>query len=207
MSIEYFDKESLDRWFKDNGDKTHRINYDLNENSIVFDIGGYEGGWSSDILEKYNCIIYIFEPIKEYYDIIVERFYGNNKVRVFNFGLSNKDEEVYISNNTASSSIHIEGNHKEKIILLNINNFIENESLNSVDLVKINIEGSEYDLLDEVIKMDNQIKFINIQIQFHKNIVPDWNNRRNRIREELKKTHKLTYDYSFVWENWEKITK
>jgi FkbM family methyltransferase len=147
MSIEYFDKESLDRWFKDNGDKTHRINYDLNENSIVFDIGGYDGGWSSDILEKYNCNIYIFEPIKEYYDIIVERFYGNNKVRVFNFGISNKDEEVYISNNTASSSIHIEGNHKEKIILLNINTFIENESLNSVDLVKINIEDVYMGLL------------------------------------------------------------
>lgn len=202
MSITYFDKESLDRWFKDNGDKTHRINYDLNKDSIVFDIGGYEGSWSSDILKKYNCNVYIFEPIKEYYDIIVGRFRGNNKVRVFNFGLSNKDEEVYISNSTASSSIHIEGNNKEKIILKNINAFIKNESLNSIDLVKINIEGSEYDLLDEVIKIGNQTKFINIQIQFHKNIVPNWDNRRNIIREELKKTHELTYDYSFVWENW-----
>lgn len=32
------------RWFQDQGDKTLRLNYsDLNENSIVFDIGGYLG--------------------------------------------------------------------------------------------------------------------------------------------------------------------
>lgn len=206
MSITYFDMDSLNRWFNDNGDKTHRINYDLNEDSIVFDIGGYEGNWSSDISEKYNCNIYIFEPVIEYYNIIVKKFKNNDKVRVFNFGMSNKNEEVFISNNTASSSVHIESRHKQKIMLKNINDFIEDESLDKIDLVKINIEGSEYDLLEEVIKIGNQIKFVNLQIQFHKNIVPNWDNRRNYIREELTKTHEITYDYSFVWENW-KIKK
>jgi len=203
MSITYFDKESLDRWFEDNGDKTYRINYDLNEDSIVFDIGGYEGDWSSDILEKYNCNIYIFEPVKEYFDIIINKFKGNSKVRVFNFGISNKNEEVYISNSTASSSIHlVTGYEGEKIILKNINDFMESESLVKINLVKINIEGSEYDLLDNIIKMNKQSNFLNLQIQFHKNIIPDWDNRRNIIRDELYNTHELTYDYSFVWENW-----
>jgi hypothetical protein len=31
--------------------------------------------------------------------------------------------------------------------------------------------------------------------------------RRNNIREKLSETHTLTYDYTFVWENWEKKKK
>ena len=36
-------------WLADNGDKTYRLDYNLNENSVVFDLGGYEGQWASDI--------------------------------------------------------------------------------------------------------------------------------------------------------------
>jgi len=204
MSSIYFDQESLNKWFKDSGDKTHRINYKLNEDSVVFDVGGYEGGWSQNISNKYNCNIYIFEPITEYYNNIVNKFKDNTKVKVFNIGLSNEDSEGYISRDGDASSIHTTTDELgDKVILRNINSFMEDESLHKVDLIKINIEGSEYDLLDNIIHNNNQIKFTNLQIQFHKNIIPEWVNRRNHIRDELSKTHHLTYDYSFVWENWE----
>ena len=44
-------------WFKIQGDKTLRLNYNLNDASLVFDLGGYEGQWSSDIFSKYCCFI------------------------------------------------------------------------------------------------------------------------------------------------------
>ena len=40
------------RWFADNGDRTHRLNYDLNSNSVVFDVGGYKGDFAFSIYEK-----------------------------------------------------------------------------------------------------------------------------------------------------------
>lgn len=46
--------ESL-RWATDKGDSTHRLNYDLDENSIVFDVGGYLGKWAELIYAKYGC--------------------------------------------------------------------------------------------------------------------------------------------------------
>ncbi len=61
-------------WFRDNGDKTLRLNYDLNQNSVVIDLGGYEGQWSSDLFSKYCCNIYIFEPYQEYVSKIKDRF-------------------------------------------------------------------------------------------------------------------------------------
>ena len=50
-------------WFECNGDKTLRLDYKLNQESFVIDLGGYEGEWSADIFCKYGSNIYVFEEI------------------------------------------------------------------------------------------------------------------------------------------------
>ena len=39
----------MNDWFKDDGDNTLRINYNLDETSLVVDLGGYEGTFSQKI--------------------------------------------------------------------------------------------------------------------------------------------------------------
>ena len=39
-------------WVRDRGDQTLRLDYDLAAASIVFDLGGYEGQWASDIFGR-----------------------------------------------------------------------------------------------------------------------------------------------------------
>ena len=39
----------VDRWFADRGDQTLRLDYDLNENSVVLDLGGYHGSCSEHL--------------------------------------------------------------------------------------------------------------------------------------------------------------
>ncbi|MDF5731420.1 MAG: FkbM family methyltransferase, partial [Rhizonema sp. PD38] len=137
----------LDAWFQDKGDQTLKIDYgDLNENSIVFDLGGYEGQWSSDIFAKYCCFIYIFEPVQKYSLAIENRFSKNHKIFVLNFGLGNEDSEVIMSVNEYNSSIIRDLNSEtEKIKLRKASAFIEENSIKIIDLMKINIEGAEYD--------------------------------------------------------------
>jgi hypothetical protein len=96
---------TINDWFANNGDNTHRLNYPLTENSIIFDLGGYKGEWSEKIYNKYNSKIYIFEPIKFLYDIIDEKFKNNDDVKVFNFGLSNKNESLKINFSNDGTSI------------------------------------------------------------------------------------------------------
>ncbi len=80
--------------------------------------------------------------------------------------------------------------------------FFEENKISSVDLMKINIEGGEYDLLEHLMST-NLVKAIkNLQIQFH-DFFPDSRERMKKIQEALEHTHKLTYQYEFVWENWE----
>ena len=47
-------KDEITKWFKDNGDYTHNLNYNLDENSVIMDLGGYTGVWAQQMIEKYN---------------------------------------------------------------------------------------------------------------------------------------------------------
>ena len=79
--------------------------------------------------------------------------------------------------------------------------FLRDQGITRIDLIKINIEGGEYDLLENLIGEGIINKIVNIQVQFH-DFVPNAYVRMKNIQEELSKTHELTYQYEFVWENW-----
>lgn len=190
-------------WFAINGDKTLRLNYHLNSSSVVVDVGGYEGQWTSDIFSKYCCNIIIFEPVKEFYTKIKDRFIRNNKITVYNLGLSNKDQEIEISLLDDSSSLLKDNPQNEKVKLVNTTNFFKKNSIIYIDLIKINIEGSEYNLLENLTESEFILQIKNIQVQFH-DFVPEAKERMLKIQECLKKTHHLTYQYEFIWENWER---
>ncbi len=178
-----------------------RYDYDLNSESMVLDIGGFDGTWAHNIHSKYGCNILVFEPVKEFYGLIKERFSGNGKVHVYNLGLGTKDETLNIGVIGSATSVFNKSGDNEKIEIKDISPLLS--GFTKIDLAKMNIEGAEYDLLDYIIEKGLQTKLVNIQVQFHNNIT-DYENRRQRIREALSKTHHLTYDFPIgLHENWE----
>lgn len=193
-------------WKLANGDNTYRINYpELNENSVVIDLGGYRGDWAQQINDKYNCAVYVFEPVISYYNIITERFKGNDKVKAFAYGLASSHAEVNIAINEEASSIYDEVNlagAHEKIVLKPFHEFINEHNIHQIDLLKINIEGAEYELMDYMIEKDLLKLVKNLQIQFHDFLLGDSDARVKKIQEYLKKTHHVTYQFHYVWENW-----
>jgi len=195
------EQKVVQQWFAEDGDKTHLLNHDLTGDSIVFDVGGYLGEFTLDIYNKFKCNVYVFEPILEFYNVIKSKFEDNPKVKVYNFGLSDKTRmESFYINGDATSAYTKRGKHVT-VELKNINEFLDENSIDKVDLIKINIEGEEYPLLDHIINTKTSIKFDNIQVQFH-NFINDSINRKELINNELTKTHESTYQFEFVWENW-----
>ncbi len=195
-------KPEVRNWIRDKGDKVLRLNYDLNENSVVFDLGGYEGQWASDIYSKYRCKIYVFEPSGIYCKEIQNRFRKNSDIKVFQFGLSNRDseEKLFMAAN-ASSTLKATKGDFEIIKFKDFIGFVDSYGIDSIDLIKINIEGGEYDLLDYIIEKGYHLKIKNIQVQFH-DFVPNYENRFLQIQKNLSVSHKITYQYKFLWENW-----
>jgi FkbM family methyltransferase len=189
-------------WCADNGDLTHRLNYDLDCNSVVIDLGGYRGDWTEKIFSKYNCNVNVFEPSSTFYEKISERFKGVQKIKVYNYGLGSSDSEVLLSIDGDASSIFTDAELKEKVIIKEANNFLS--KFKDIDLIKINIEGAEYDLMEYLLQQNMVSNIKNLQIQFHQ-FIDNSIQRRCIIQEKLSKTHKITYNYDFIWENWEKI--
>ena len=204
MSINYFDADELARWFADEGDKTHRLNYDLGHDSVVLDLGGYYGEWTRAISERYNCVVHVFEPVAEHYQVLASKLAGMHGIFPHRFALADRDGKSVIRHSMDSSSMHLLSGKTEEIDLVDICTFMEGEGIGHVDLMKINIEGSEYDLMEHMIANRVHHRVRDIQVQFHK-MFPDSYHRREQIRSALMQTHRLTYDYLFVWENWRKI--
>ena len=111
-----------------------------------------------------------------------------------------------ISVSESASSIYNESENKEEIYLKNIMKFITDNNVIKIDLFKINIEGGEFDVLPSIIENGYMSNIADLQIQFH-TFVEQSKEKRELIRKDLMKTHILTYDYWFIWENWKKIEK
>ncbi len=194
-----------DQWFWENGDETYRLDYPLNKQSLVLDLGGYKGEWAEKIYARYQSQIFIFEPVALFQNILKNKFGTNLCVTLFPFGLGGATHTDTIFLNDNGSSTHLSsGTGEEKIQIIGIDQFFKDKSLKEVDLMKINIEGEEFFLFETMLQHGLQYDIRNIQVQFHP-WIEDANNRRNVIRAELSKTHRLTYDFPFVWENWQRI--
>jgi FkbM family methyltransferase len=194
------------KWKLDNGDNSLSINYNLNSESIVFDVGGYRGDWCNEIVLKYDCYIHVFEPVKLYAQLIKDRFILNDKVKVNDFGLSDKTIETVFCVSEESSSVFKLQNKSylnEAVILRDIYEYISKNSIVTIDLMKINIEGGEFSLLNRIIDTGLISKIDNIKVQFH-SFVKNAESQRIMIQNKLRKTHQITYNYPFVWENWER---
>jgi len=202
---EIFNSE-IERWFSDSGDVYLRLNYpEMDNNSLVMDLGGYIGNFTESIYSRYNCKVMVFEPVNMYYNICNYKFENNDKIEVYKYGLSGVDQKCTISvtGDISSTFVNIESDcEKEIITIKSIGDFFEENSIEKVDLIKINIEGGEYDLLDYLISNPEILKKIkNIQVQYHI-FIDDHEKRRSLINSELEKTHERTWNYEWVWENW-----
>ena len=178
----------------------------LTENSVALDVGAYRGDWSREIFERYGCGIYAFEPNPETFRELEAA--TENRWQNLPYGLSDRTEEVRFSLKGMGSSAFNRGNEEDKLAhtpaqLKAVDQAWGDLGLEQVDLMKINIEGGEFPLLERMEETGLLAMVDTYLIQFHE-WYPGAYRRRRRIRHALAKTHQLVWDYHFVWERWER---
>lgn len=184
-------------WNRVNGDLTYRINYnDLNQSSIVVDLGARHGNWSDLIKNKYNPKIYCFEIVNEFCNQLMDKGYNT-----FCMAVSDKKEKIPIGIVDSEASIFNDNNDFE-VDSIPASDIFKIINEDKIDLMKINVEGAEYPILKNLIETEEIKKIKNIQVQFHL-FDGDMNNDYETISNELSKTHNITWRFPFVWENWE----
>jgi FkbM family methyltransferase len=194
-----------------------RYVYELDPTSVVLDVGAYEGTFTREISRRYDCHVLAFEPIRRHYETVSAL--AGPKVQVFDFGIGATDRTERIAVNGDGSSIFtadrspIAGGastgeastnaETEQIEIRSLARVLETLELGYVDLLKLNVEGCEYEILEHLLSEGLAERFGNIQVQFH-DVVPDAAARRDAIREQLAATHRVSYDEPFVWESHER---
>tara|TARA_R110001583_G_scaffold19175_8_gene75346 strand:+ start:323 stop:952 length:630 start_codon:yes stop_codon:yes gene_type:complete len=194
---------------------------DLNENSIVFDLGGYKGTYTGLINNICKCKIFLFETWSDHYSHCVNRFKNNDNINCFNFGLGSNNEKIsmfYDKDGTNAFKEKNLGVGAQHVSIINFKDFIETQKIQFVDVMKINTEGGEFDLL-EFLTHDYNKELISkigiIQIQFH-DFVPNAIERRDKIISKLRDTHVENWNHNgelsitarghkqpcWVWEEW-----
>jgi FkbM family methyltransferase len=125
---------------------------------VIFDIGGNVGITAIYLSRIFpNSKIYTFEPILDNFKILKKNIQEYKNIEAFNIGLGSKNGEfkVYLSNdseNFGGISFYPDpvGNNLESYIsceVNNINDVIKKIGIDSIDLIKIDTEGAEYDIL------------------------------------------------------------
>lgn len=193
--------EAIRAWFGGRGDQTLRVEFEqLGADSLVLDLGGYKGDWTAEINQRYGANVMVFEPIQGFHDQICTRFAGSPKVRPFQFGLGARDEVLEMHHSADGTGAFVQG-QAEQVRLVQASRFLREQGVQHIDLLKVNIEGGEYELLEHLIATGEMSRVRRLQVQFH-DFVPDAIARRARLVEQLGRTHRQTWCFYFVWEEW-----
>lgn len=167
-----------------------RYEYDLKPDDLVIDIGAYRGEWAAEIFSRYGCKLIMIEPGPW----IVGTEFG----QVINKAANDYDGILKFGGAYYYTSAHEDLTHEYDCF--DLNTLLR--KYDEIALLKMNIEGGEYTLLPHMISAGLHTRIKNLQIQFHiiaGSPVLDW---YEAIRTELSKTHHITWQYKFCWENW-----
>ena len=135
---------------------------------IIINIGAHLGGFTDKCLELYPDVkkIYCFEPLKENYEFLLKKYIEDNRIEVINNAISNKNGVANLykkycrgggcgsaGSSLKKTKINV-SNDFDKVCVIKISSFINENSFKKIDILKIDAEGSEYDIFEDIFEND-----------------------------------------------------
>jgi FkbM family methyltransferase len=145
----------------------------LNKDSLIIDLGANIGDKTQYFHDRYKCKIICYEPNKIAFNILEKRFHKLSNIICINKGVSKNEKEKKL--------YHHKEYENDKLDFSQGSSFLENKSnVNSknfdyvqtlpiselldehkyIDLIKIDIEGYEYEIIPELITNKSKIKYV-----------------------------------------------
>ena len=145
----------------------------LNDNDNVFDLGANIGGFTlyvDQINKNVNYQGYAFEPFEQNFRILKKNCKLN---KLTNFSLhteavSGKNGVVYMDVDCLPDRVSILHNKKGRVSTksVKLSTFCDKNKINNISLIKMDIEGSEYDVFSEDLKFISD-KVNRIILEYH----------------------------------------
>ena len=124
------------RYFNLMNGENKRLDYNLDENSIVVDLGSYHGRFALEIFTKFKCNVYSFEPLKEFYEYS-KLTIKKNKIKFFNYALGKSNGKEILYFNKDETSFFNKSNISEEIDIREFNQAISDLDIKKIDLLSL----------------------------------------------------------------------
>ena len=162
--------------------------------SVIY--GGYLGDSSVAVLRAGESELHVYEPFPPFVSALRERFEGDERVTVHEYAVARREAVVAMTDALDATSV---GTGEVRVAAKAASETLKD--FESVFFLEMNIEGSEYEVLDELIATGAISKVRNLWVQFH-NLDEEDELRRALIRRKLCRTHECRVSFTFVWEWW-----
>ena len=165
------------KWFGNSYGGFYLNTKDLNSKSIVYSIGiGTDASFDLELINTFNCQIYGFDPTPKSIRWVKENI-DSRKFKMSEFGISSFSGKKRIlpsknQNHVSGSLISIKTVDKKDSIFLEFKTLDEAMKSNNhkyLDLLKMDIEGAEYDVIENI--LNKSIKINQIVVEFHPHLI------------------------------------
>ena len=223
--IEYFYKKKINQTLKKNLPK--KIN-------VFFDIGAHHGETTLEMLN--NFLIkdsYLFEPRIDNFKILSKKINNNNSsnFRLFNFALGDENKfaiinEVLESSSSTLNSIDTTTKYfkrkkkilnffsskleikKDKIEIRSFYEFIYQHNIKKIDFIKIDTDGYEYKILNNIQKYLKNIGVIQFEHHYDLMILKNYKFRhinelliKNNFKQYFKSRMRFRKSFEYIYIN------
>lgn len=181
----------------------------LTNESVVYSFGvGFNISFDRELIEKYGVKIYSFDPTPKSINWLKQQIIPNG-FAFENIGIANYDgyadlflpkNEHYVSGTIISGT---NGSKKISIPVQRLKTIMGRFGHHKIDLLKMDIEGAEYGVIDDII--ENKILVEQIVVEFHHRFkgISMWATHRatNKLRKAGYKLFSVSLtkeEYSFI---------
>lgn len=165
----------------------------LNQNSIVYSMGiGEDISFDMAVIEKHNCFVFGFDPTPKSINWVKRQQNLPSNFIFFEYGIADRSGLVdfYLPKNiehVSGSFVKQENINEKQIIEVEMKSWediINSLGHTQIDVLKMDIEGAEYNVLDSILK--SSVKINQILIEFHERFLNDGKSKTINAIQKLK---------------------
>lgn len=165
------------------------IGFDIGKNDIVVDVGAHVGTFAIyAALKAKSGRVYAYEPVVDNFKLLTRNISLNKLKNIIphNFAVSNRQgkKKIHLDDSSATASAFAGKNQKFCLVkTVRLRDIFDNNNLRKIDFLKIDCEGSEYDILLNT--PQKYLKKINkISMEYHEaSFIPS---NRNNLKKFFK---------------------
>jgi FkbM family methyltransferase len=181
------------QWFGNQYGGFYLAQNSIDKSSIVYSIGiGEDISFDQGIMDRYGCKVFAFDPTPKSVVWVKENVTTQNFVfSPIGVAKEKGSRKFYLptNNNHVSGSIHdiktINNSNSINLRFDSLSNIMKDNNHLKLDLLKMDIEGAEYEVIDHIQK--NNIDIKQVLVEFHPHFEKDGKKKTKKAIEKLEK--------------------